>query len=158
MLVKTKHFGEIDLADDKVLTFENGIMGFEDCKRYAILFNNENEERPLISWLQSLDEPALALPIINPLSVKNDYDPVVEDGLLAKLGELTDENVAVFVTLTIPPDITKMTSNLKAPFVINADTRKGCQVVVDNTDYPVKFPVYEQLRKMKEAKGDDNVC
>ena len=52
----------------------------------------------------------------------------------------------------------KMTSNLKAPFVINADTRKGCQVVVDNTDYPVKFPVYEQFRKMKEAKGDDNVC
>lgn len=152
MLVKTKHFGEIDLAEEKILTFENGIMGFEDCKRYTILFDSSAEKPAAISWLQSLDEAGLALPIVNPLLVKEDYDPTVEDELLSGLGELTEENLVIFVTLTVPSDITKMTSNLRAPIIINADTRKGCQIVVDNPNYPVKYPAYENFRRLKEAK------
>lgn len=152
MLIKTKHFGEIDLEEDKIITFENGIMGFEECKRYTIFYDSGSEKRPAVSWLQSLDEPALALPVINPLLVKPDYNPTVEDELLAGLGDLTEENLAIFVTLTVPSDITKMTSNLKAPFIINADTRRGCQIVADNPDYPVKYPVYDYFRQLKEAK------
>lgn len=152
MVVKTKHFGEIDLAEDKVLTFENGILGFENCTRYTILYNNESGERPVISWLQSLDEPELALPVISPLFVKEDYNPVVEDELLAGIGELNEENQVIFVTLTVPKDLTKMTANLKAPIVINADTRKGCQVVAENHDYSVRYPVYERFAKAKQEK------
>lgn len=153
MLVQTKHFGEIDLAEDKIITFENGIMGFEDCKRYTILYNNEKEEKPLISWLQSLDNKDLALPVINPLLVKEDYNPFVEDELLKNIGELTEENLVIFLTVTVPADVKKMTSNLKAPIIINADTRKGCQIVVDNQDYQVKYPVYEKFMKAKEGKS-----
>ena len=46
MLVKTKHFGEIDLGEDKILHFENGIFGFEEYKTYTILYDSEAEERP----------------------------------------------------------------------------------------------------------------
>lgn len=152
MLVKTKHFGEIDLSEDKILTFDNGIMGFEDCKKYTILYDSEKAERPVISWLQSLDEQALALPIISPLYVKEDYNPMVEDELLDSLGELTEDNLALFVTMTVPSDLTKMTCNLKAPIVINADTRKGCQIVADNADYAIKYPVYEKFAKNKEGE------
>lgn len=149
MIVKTKHFGEIDLDEEKVLTFDNGIMGFEDCRRYTILYNNESGERPVISWLQSLDEQALALPVVNPLFVKEDYNPLIEDELLAGLGGLTEENQVIFVTLTVPKDLTKMTANLKAPIVINADTRKGCQIIAENQDYVVKYPVYESFARAK---------
>ena len=45
-----------------------------------------------------------------------------------------------------------MTANLKAPIVINADTRKGCQVIVENHDYKVKYPVYERFAKAKQEK------
>lgn len=152
MIVKTKHFGEIDLAEDKVLTFDNGIMGFENCKRYTILYNNESGERPVISWLQSLDEQELALPVINPVLVKEDYNPLVEDALLAGIGELTGENQIIFITLTVPQDLKKMTANLKAPIVINADTRKGCQIVAENPDYIVRYPVYERFAKAKQEK------
>lgn len=152
MIVKTKHFGEIDLAEDKILTFENGIMGFEDCKRYTILYNNESGERPVISWLQSLDEQGLALPVINPLFAREDYNPMIEDELLAGLGELTEDNQVIFVTLTVPKDLTKMTANLKAPIVINADTKKGCQIIVENSDYVVKYPVYESFARAKQEK------
>jgi len=150
--VSTKHFGEIDLDEEKVLRFENGIMGFEDCKRFAILYNNESGTRPVISWLQSLDEPGLALPVINPILVREDYHLFVEDELLSDLGKLDEENQIIFVTLTVPKDLTKMTANLKAPIVINADTRKGCQIIVENQEYKVKYPVYEHFAKAKQEK------
>ncbi len=154
MLVKTKHFGEIDLDESKILYFEKGIMGFEDCKKYTILFDSEAEERPAISWLQSCDEPGLALPVISPLLVRPDYNPVVEDELLDSLGELTDENIVILLTLTVPADITQMTSNLKAPIIINSDNCKGCQVIVENADYQIKYKVYDFFNKAKERKGE----
>ena len=150
--VRTKHFGEIDLDEGKVLIFENGIMGYEKSKKFTILFNNESGTRPVISWLQSLNEPGLALPVINPVLVMEDYNPVVEEELLSGLGELNPDNQIVFVTLTVPKDLTRMTANLKAPIVINADTRKGCQVIVENHDYKVKYPVYERFAKAKQEK------
>lgn len=154
MRFMTKHFGEIELGEDKLLTFENGIMGFENFKKYTILFDIESGEKPIISWIQSVEEPELAIPVINPLLIKEDYNPTVEDELLTSLGELTDENLVVLLSLTVSSDITKMTSNLKAPFIINADTKKGCQVIVENSDYPVKYNVYDMVEKMKKTKGE----
>ena len=154
MLVKTRHFGEVDLDESKVITFEDGIIGFEDCKRYTILYNNEEGGNNTISWLQSLDVPELALPVISPLSVLADYNPIVEDEVLAPLGELTEENIIILLTLSVPSDITKMSANLKAPLIINADTKKGCQIIAENPDYVVKYNIYEQAKKCKEAKGE----
>ncbi len=149
MLVKTRHFGEIDLTEDKILTFDNGILGFENYKKYAILFNNENAKEPTISWLQSLEEETLAIPVINPLLVKENYDPIVEDEWLKSLGGLEDENMLVLLTMTIPSNLENMTVNLKAPFIINSNTKKGCQIIVENKDYEVRYNVYNILKKKR---------
>lgn len=154
MLIKTKYFGEIDLNEDKIITFNRGIMGFEDYKKYTILYDVEDGSNATISWLQSLDEPGLALPVINPLLVKSDYNPIVEDEVLSPLGNITDENLVILLSLTVPADLTKMSVNLKAPFVINSDTRKGCQIIVENQDYEIKYNVYEKIQKLKEEKGE----
>lgn len=154
MLIKTKHFGEIDLDENKVITFDNGILGFENFKRFTILYNSETEERTPISWLQSLDEQALALPVISPLIINPEYNPTIEDELVASLGNLSEENLIIFVTLTVPNDITKMTSNLKAPIIINSDTKKACQVVAENPEYEVKHNVYNSFMKYKKEKGE----
>ncbi len=155
MIIQTKHFGEIDLSEDKIITFENGIMGFENSKKFTLLYDSEKEDRPSISWLQSIDEKELALPVINPFLVKNDYNPIVEDELLRPLGELDDENVAILLVMTIPSDIKKMTANLKAPIIVNSDTRKGCQIIVGNQDYLIKYNAYEALQNAKAKKGDE---
>lgn len=152
MLVKTKHFGEIDLDENKIIYFENGILGFEEYKNYTILYDDEDGTRPDISWLQSLDEASLAIPVINPLIAKPDYNPIVEDELLKPLGELNDENIVVLISITVPADVEKMTANLKAPFIINSDTRKGAQIIVENQDYEVKYRFYDQLKAYKAAK------
>lgn len=151
MLVKTRHFGEINLDEEKVLRFENGIFGFEDYKEFTLLYDDEGE-RSDISWLQSLNEPALAIPVVNPLIVRPDYNPEVEDELLKPLGDISEENVVVLVSITVPEEVQKISANLKAPFIINSDDRKGAQIVVENQDYEVKYYFYEQLKAYKAAK------
>ena len=147
MLVKTKYFGEIELTEDKVITFENGIFGFEDYKRYTLLCDVEREgDKRIISWLQSLDEEALALPVIDPNFVMPSYDPSVPSEIIESIGTLNDDNAVILLTLTVPSDLTKMTANLKAPIIINSETKKGCQVVAENSDYMVKYNVYEKFQ------------
>ncbi len=152
MLVKTRHFGEISVDDQKIITFDNGLIGFEYLKKFTLIYNNESETSENINWLQSLDEPMVAFPIISPFYIMTDYNPVVEDEILEKMGELTEDNTAVFLTLTVPSDITKMTTNLKAPIIINVDTKKGCQVIAENPGYVVKYNIYDVIQKMKEQK------
>ena len=77
----------------------------------------------------------------------------MDDELIAPLGELGEENLTVLVTVTVSPDITQMTTNLKAPIIINSDTRKGCQVIAENPDYEIKYKIYEKLNALKEQKG-----
>lgn len=147
----TKLFGEIGIDEEKVISFPEGIIGFSDLKRFLLIHDSEKENGK-ITWLQSLDEPAFAIPVMDPLIVKEDYDPVVEDELLKSIGEITEGEIFVMVTLKVPEDITKMTVNLKAPVVINPNTRKACQIMVDNEDYPVRYPIYDILQGKKEGE------
>lgn len=152
MRILTKHFGEIDLDESKILYFQNGILGFEDYKKYTILYDIDEGKRSEISWLQSLDEASLAIPVINPFFLKEDYNPEVEDELLKPLGEMTPDDIVVLVSVTVPSDLTKMSANLKAPFIINAETKKGAQIIVENKDYEIKYYFYDKLQENKEAK------
>lgn len=154
MIVNTKFFGEIDLEEDKILNFQQGLFGFEDYKRFTILYNSEDGSRPSISWLQSLDLQGLALPVISPSLVMETYNPIVNDDILASLGELNEDNIVILLTLTVPEDVTKMTTNLKAPIIINSDTKYGCQIVAENDDYVIKYPVYNNINKNLEKKGE----
>ena len=155
MKVQTKWFGEIDTSEDKIITFEKGIIGFESYKKYMIVFDAQKEAESSIMWLQSLDDASLTLPVMKPELVKEDYDPVVEDELINTLGEnIKDAQLVVLVTLTVPSDITKMTCNLKAPIIINADTMKGIQLIADNDDYQVRMPIYDILDSKKEKDGE----
>ena len=63
-----------------------------------------------------------------------------------------DDEFAIFTTIRVPPDITQMTINLKAPIVINVTTQKGCQVIVEDEQYKVRVPVYDTLKSLKEEK------
>lgn len=118
------------------------------------MYDLDKKGKTYISWLQSLDEPDLALPIINPFIVKDNYAPIVNEELLTQLGELNHNNTSIFLAITIPKGhIEDMTANLKAPFIINADTKKGYQIIVENEDYQIKYKIYDIIKhKEGEAK------
>lgn len=142
--MNTRLFGEIEIEKDKIICFENGIIGFPECKEYALIFDAGKEKRG-ISWLQCLEDESFALPVINPLLVKEDYAPDIEEEMLEPLGELTEENTYVLVTLTASAKKEDLSVNLKAPIIINTDTRKAIQVIVEN-DFPVKYKIYDILK------------
>ena len=121
MRIETKIFGEIEISDDKVISFQEGIIGFPDLKRFALLHDEEKGTQAGIRFLQSLDEPGFAMPVMDPLAVKPDYDPEVDDELLAGVGNITEDNLLVLVTVTIPGDLTRMSVNLQGPFIINIE-------------------------------------
>jgi len=90
--------------------------------------------------------------VMDPLVVKPDYDPEVNDELLASAGNINADNILVLVTVTVPNDLTQMSVNLQGPFVINVEEHKACQIIVENGDYPVKFPIYEILQAGKAGE------
>lgn len=149
--IVTKLFGEIGVDKDKIICFQDGIIGFKNLKQFLLIHDSENVDSK-ITWMQSVDEPAFAIPVIDPLFVKKDYNPIVEDELLECIGKIVDNEIFVLVTLKVPENIKDMSVNLKAPFVINPNTQKGCQLLVQNDDYMVKYPIYEIINNRKEGE------
>ena len=153
MKVTTRLFGDIDIAENKIIHMEGGIVGFPDLKQFTLIYDKEKgDDHDTIMWFQSLDEPQFAMPVLVPTSILPEYNPIVNDELLAPLGELNDDNLYCLVTVKVPSDLTKMTINQKAPIIINTDTMKGAQLIVENEDYEVRFPIYDIL---KNGKGEN---
>ena len=146
MRIDTRIFGTVDIAEDRIINFPSGIVGFPDLTQFAIIHDEEKGPNA-IRWMQSVQEPNFAMPVMDPLLVLAEYNPVVDDELLKNIGTLTEDNTLVLVTVTVPSDITKMTVNLQAPFVINADEKKAAQIIVDTDKYPVRFPIYDVIKK-----------
>ena len=153
MKAATRLFGEIEIDESKIITFEDGIIGFPDMKKFTLIFDEEKEGRPSISWLQSMDEPEIAFPVMDPLFVCETYNPSVEEELLENLGTIKEDNLYVLVTVTVPQNIKELAVNLKAPIVINTDTRKASQIIVED-DLPVRYRIYEILEEAKKKAGE----
>ncbi|MBQ6408896.1 MAG: flagellar assembly protein FliW [Butyrivibrio sp.] len=151
MKLATRIFGEVEIDDSKVISFPNGIIGFPDLKKFILMFDEE-KGTDTIKWLQSIDEPSFAMPVMDPLIVCPDYKPEVDRTTVDTIGELSNDDLLVLVTVTVPHDLKQMTVNLMGPFIINVKECKAVQTIVDNDEYPVKFPIYEILQKNKEAQ------
>ena len=130
MKITTKVFGEITIEDDRIIHFPSGIIGFPELTDFALI-HDEEKGAGAIHWLQSIQEPAFAMPVMDPLIVCPDYNPEVDDELLRPIGELVPDEILVMVTVTIPSDLTRMTVNLRGPVIINALEKKACQVIVE---------------------------
>ncbi len=149
MQINTKVFGEITIDDDKIIDFPNGIVGFPDLVQFTLI-HDEEKGKDSIHWLQSLQEPAFAMPVMDPLLVCPEYNPEVDDDILKNIGELIPDETLILVTVTVPKELQAMSVNLRAPIVINAAEKKATQVIVDGDEYPIKYPIYEILNKKKK--------
>ena len=83
----TMLFGILDFDVINIVILDLGLFGFEDCKKFTLIYDVEKGDEAAIMWLQSLDEAALALPVMKPEYIMKGYDPVVEDEILNTLGE-----------------------------------------------------------------------
>ena len=153
MKANTRMFGEIDIADEKIITLETGMIGFPEMRKFALIYDEEKGSKASIKWLQCMDDPEVAFPVMDPIVIKEDYNPTVSEEILSPLGNLTDENIYVLVTVTVPKEIEEMSINLKAPIVMNLDNNKGVQLIVED-DFPVKYKIYDLLKQKDEKAGE----
>ena len=67
---------------------------------------------------------------------------------------MNEDNLVIFVLMNIKSDVTKLTANMKAPIIINSETCKGAQLIVENQDYDIRYNIYDAVQQQKKAKGE----
>ncbi len=143
MKIQSTRFGELDVGADEAIEFPEGILGFDKLRRFCLVDSGDDT---LILWLQSLESPEIAFPVLEPRFFKNDY---VVRLSAQELRLLKLENVnqsVVFNILTIPNDVVQMTANVKAPIVINLKDQLGKQVVLQESEYTLKQLMFKELK------------
>jgi flagellar assembly factor FliW len=125
-------------AGAKMLTFPDWILGFPGSTRFALV--NEGEDA-LFQLLQSLDDESVALIVAVPWLFFPDYSPEISEleRKQLKLGSPDDAIVFCPVTLSGDPDIVYV--NLLGPFVVHRDSLEGRQVVLADSEWPVRAPI-----------------
>lgn len=131
-------FGNIEVFDDKIIHFKNGILGLEEQKKFILLDHPGTE---IIKWLQSIQNYDIALPMINPGYFFPKYSPKISKDDLLDINIKTPGDAVVLCIITIPQDLKKTTVNLKAPIVINPKDRLADQLIAENSEYSIREPL-----------------
>lgn len=148
--LNTKYFGKIEIEEERIITFPDGVPGFEDSKEFVIIENPEDDIP--FNWLQSIDNPNLAFVIINPFVFKSDYDFEIPDLVVKKLKIVEQKDISVYTIVVVPEDINKMTANLSGPVIINVNKRLGKQIILDDKRYHTKHLILEELKSKGQVK------
>ncbi len=143
MKVKTTRFGELEVNPNDVLTFSEGLLGFENLKKYFVV---DPGDSTLILWLQSTEDDKVAFPIIEPKIFKPDYIAKLLPADLNGLELETLQTAKLYSILTIPANVTEMSANLKAPVVVNSAKKVGKQIVLQDSKLSVKHEMYRELK------------
>ncbi|WP_017756445.1 flagellar assembly protein FliW [Calidifontibacillus oryziterrae] len=138
MKFQTKYHGELEIDEQGMIQFEEGIPGFEDEKSFIVL--PLGEDSPLLI-LQSIKTASLGFVIVNPFDYFNDYSIELSDSTLTKLNIENKDQVALYVILTVQDPFENTTANLRGPIVINVKHRLGKQVIVNDESFTTKHPI-----------------
>jgi flagellar assembly factor FliW len=138
MRIHTVNLGNLEIPDDKVINFKEGLPGFPQIRRFAIL---EAEEIKPFQYLQALDDPPISLFVINPFLVDPGYEFRLTDSDMEDVCSKNSAELAVYAVATIPADPSQATLNLMAPIVVNDRARCGKQVILHESKYAVKHPL-----------------
>ncbi len=138
--VQSSRFGTLEVETDAVLSFPRGLIGLGGS-RYALL--TTDSESPF-SWLHSVDDPDLALPVTRPWDFFPGYEVVVSDEDAAALGLGSDAPADVWVTVRAASDIEDFTVNLRAPIVVTPtdDGPAAFQVINEAPGLDVRTPLF----------------
>lgn len=155
MKVKTTRFGELEVEKKDIINFSEGLLGFEDLKKFFIV---DPGDQTLILWLQSIDDAATAFPMIEPKIYKPDYAVKLLPAELNSLDLENLNNTSIYTILTIPQDVTEMSANLKAPIVINNQSKNARQIVLQDSKLEVRHKMYKELKSyiVNFASDDSN--
>ncbi|MBF0607389.1 MAG: flagellar assembly protein FliW [Candidatus Magnetobacterium sp. LHC-1] len=134
MRFNSSRFGELEVEEDKVISFPRGLAGFEGLTRYCLLFT----DKP-VKWLHSVDDPEVAFTLVDPFVIHKDYTFTAVDEVEEFLQCNKVEHLLVLVAATIGEK--EMLVNFSSPIVINTSNMKAAQLMIVDDRVPSKVVV-----------------
>lgn len=139
MQIQTKLLGEVTIDEKEILTFECGLPGFPNEKRFVLL--PIDSELP-IAVLQSITDAKIGFVVAYPYAFKNDYAFDISEEDITDLQVESAEDIATYAIVTLKESLNDSTMNLLAPVIFNIKKKLGKQIVLnDNVAYPLHFPL-----------------
>lgn len=143
VVIKTSRFGLVELKSEDILTFNEGLLGFQDLRQF-ILLDDPNDD--IFAWLQSCELPSIAFPVLEPEIFGHKYATALNRTDSESLKLQAGQTPAYLNIITIPDDATEMTANIKAPIVINVDQRIARQCVLQDNNLAIKEKIFTKLQ------------
>ena len=138
MLLQTTRFGQIEIDDQRVITFPKGLLGFPKYKRYVLI---EPSEESYFWWLQSTDTPDLAFVVTDPSLFVPTYRVPIKQEQMNELGLGSIDDTQVFVIVNKREHV--LTGNLQGPLVVNVQNKIGEQLVLSDRRFTTRVPLVE---------------
>lgn len=144
-------FGEVTVEAASILHFPEGVPGFERLKRYGLV--QVDEEAPFLRLL-SLDEPAVAFVILNPMLIWPDYKPQLAQEELQGLELANDEDLELYCIVTLNSDAKHVTVNLKGPIAINTVSMTARQIILMDDKHSTKHALLDVSKQKEGAQAE----
>ncbi|GIP35599.1 flagellar assembly protein FliW [Paenibacillus sp. J2TS4] len=138
MKITTSRFGELDIEESSIIYFTQGIPGFEELSKYVLIYPEDSQP---FAYLQSLEWGELAFIVTDPFLFNPQYQFEVTDHQKEELQIKSNEDISVWVIVTVTNRLQEATMNLMAPIIVNAKSKKAKQFVLHNTSYQTKHPL-----------------
>jgi flagellar assembly factor FliW len=152
MLIQTKSLGEIEIAELQIINFREGVLGFPEYLRYALIDSYvdpaTNSASPF-KWLQSLDDKELAFVVIEPALFYAGYAPKCSSEDLKKIDLKNISEAVILSIVTIPENPRNMTANLQGPILINRKNHLGIQIISQDDGHMVRHRIIAATEKEK---------
>ena len=130
MVLQTRQFGALDYEESNVILFPEGLIGFEELRRFLLIL--EQETAPF-RWLISIDEPAIGFAVIDPRIIKPEYISEIPVPI---------EHQDLYTIVTLHKELHNSTMNLKGPILIQQEVREGKQVILNSDRFQVAYPLF----------------
>ncbi|MDX8044600.1 flagellar assembly protein FliW [Gracilibacillus sp. S3-1-1] len=141
MQINTKYFGEIDVKEEEVIHFPQGIPGFSEEKQFVLL---SFEENGLFQVLQSTNHVHPAFVVVDPFLFKQDYQFELDEPTQEQLAIKTQEDLLTLAIVTVKDPLTTSTANLQAPIIINQTKKLAKQYITKSEQYTTRETIFTQ--------------
>lgn len=146
MKIQSTILGEIEALETEIITFENGLPGFENEKGFILLSVEGNE---IYQILQSINSEEVVFVTANPYLFTSEYNFDLDEATVEALNIESEEDIIVLTIVTVKEPFNDSTVNLKAPVIINTKSKKAKQCILENAEYPIRYSIDAQLQKGK---------
>ncbi len=143
--IDSTRFGAIEVPDESVLQFPNGLIGLGGT-RYTLI---AREESAPFLWLHSLDDASLAIPVTNPWYFFSSYEVEVSDSEAERIGVTDPSQADVYVTVRAGETIEDFRANLRAPILVSGG--RGHQVINETPGTSVRAPLFDEVNAVEQV-------